>query len=222
MNSNSSEFKILLERATHDAQDYVTYSPSQIEKGEHLLNDPKIGERAWSIPESTGKFLYSLILKTGSTSGLELGTSVGYSTLWITAGLTENDPHAQLITIEKNNVKSKIAQENLLSKFEKNITFHTGRIIDILPELNQSFDIIFMDADRGNYQEYWKYIFPLLNKKSIVVIDNASRVQKSVQEFQEMLKNDTTLITYLHDLDNGLFLVTLKDSEHSLSDIMQQ
>jgi predicted O-methyltransferase YrrM len=220
MNSNSSEFKILLERATHDAQDYVTYSPSQIEKGEHLLNDPKIGERAWSIPKTTGEFLFNLIQKTGSTSGLELGTSVGYSTLWFTAGLTENDPHAQLITIEKNNVKSKIAQENLLSKFEKNITFHTGRIIDILPELNQTFDIIFMDADRGNYQEYWKHVKKLMNEKSIVIIDNALRIQKSVQEFQQELNSDTTLVTHLHNLDNGLFIVTLQNCKYAVSDII--
>lgn len=214
MNINSSEFQNLLKIATKHAESYVYYSESQITKGEHLLNNPKIGERAWSIPQTTGEFLYKLITQNNLQNGLELGTSVGYSTLWIASALTENNSETTLITIEKNETKSHIAQSYLFPTFAKNITFHTGRILDFLPNIQNSFDFIFMDADRGNYQEYWKYIFPLLNKKSIVVIDNASRVQKSVQEFQEVLMNDSRIKTYLHNLDNGLLIITLADSNY--------
>lgn len=215
MNAKSSEFQNLLKIATKHAESYVYYSESQIAKGEHLLNDPKIGERAWSIPQTTGEFLYKLITQNNLQNGLELGTSVGYSTLWIASALTENNPEATLVTIEKNETKSNIAQSYLFPIFVKNITFYTGRILEFLPNINNSFDFIFMDADRGNYQEYWKYIFPLLNKKSIVVIDNASRVQKSVQEFQEILTSDSRIKTHLYDLDNGLLIITLTESNYS-------
>lgn len=215
MQHQSSEFEKFLAIATEHAESYVHYSESQVEKGEHLLNNPKIGERAWSIPQTTGEFLYKLITQNGLQNGLELGTSIGYSTLWVISALTENNPDAKLVTIEKNEAKSQIAQSYLLPTFTKNITFHTGRILDFLPNIHNSFDFVFMDADRGNYQEYWKYIFPLLNKKSIVIIDNASRVQKSVQEFQETLTNDPRIKTHLHGLDNGLLIITLAESNYS-------
>lgn len=211
MNTNSLQFKELLIIANQHAHEYVRYSDDQIKKGEHLLDDPHKGERAWSIPETTGKFLYNCIIENNFQNGLELGTSVGYSTLWITAALTENNSDATLITIEKNKEKSTIAQSYLSPAFPSKITFHTGRILEFLPTMYQSLDFVFMDADRGNYFEYWKYLFPLLHKKSMVVIDNASRVQKSVQEFQEFLKSDPRISVSLNPLDNGLLIITLVD-----------
>ncbi len=209
MNNQSPKFLSLLTIAQHHANNYVRYSPDQIHKGEDMLNDPKKGERAWSIPPTTGEFLYNLIVKNNLQNGLELGTSIGYSTLWIASALTQNNPDAQLITIEKNQEKSSIAQSYLLPTFVNTIQFHVGKILDILPTIHHPLDFIFMDADRGNYQAYWEYIFPLLHTKSIVVIDNANRIQKSVQEFQDFLQQDNRITTILNPLDNGLLIITL-------------
>src|SRR5690606_18392461 len=116
---------------------------------------------------------------------------------------------APLITIEKNGTKSNIAKSYLCPTFAKNIIFHTGRIGEILPTINHPLDFVFMDADRGNYRTYWEYIFPLLHKKSMVIIDNANRVQKSVQEFQYFLQQDDRISVTLNPMDNGLFIITL-------------
>lgn len=89
----------------------------KIARGDHLKDDPSIGEHAWSIPETTGKLLYSLITSHDLKTGLELGTSVGYSTLWIAAGLAHNSTSAHLITIERNGEKSEIARTTLSPVF---------------------------------------------------------------------------------------------------------
>ena len=84
------------------------------------------------------------------------------------------------------------------------------------------FDFIFMDADRGNYQEYWNYLKYFLHKKSIVVIDNALRNQKSVTDFQDFIRTDTTLMSYLYPLDNGLFMIARTDNEYDLKELLKE
>jgi predicted O-methyltransferase YrrM len=223
MNTKNQIFLNLLEKVTHHAKNYVMYSPSQIARGDHLKNDLTTGERAWSIPETTGRFLYSLIINLGSRTVLELGTSIGYSTLWIAAALGEKTEHAHMITLEKNPEKSEIAHNTLASSFPF-IRFHSGLIGNYLPMIpdNATFDFIFMDADRGNYQEYWNYLKHFLHKKSIVVIDNALRNQKSVTDFQDFIRTDITLISYLHPLDNGLFMIARADSEYDLKELLKK
>jgi predicted O-methyltransferase YrrM len=221
MKISTSTFNNLLQQASVHAQTYIMYSPTQIERGDHLKNDITTGERAWSIPETTGRFLYSLITNLEFRTVLELGTSIGYSTLWIAAGLDEQKENAQMITIEKNPNKSEIAQ-NTLGKHFPFIHFHSGIIGNYLPMISDStkFDLIFMDADRGNYQEYWNYLKHFLHQKSIVVIDNALRNQKSVIDFQDFIRADTTLISYLHHLDNGLFIIARADSGYDLYELI--
>lgn len=223
VNIESTEFKKILAQVTYSAEHYVMYSPSQIERGDHLKNDSSLGERSWSIPKTTGEFLYSLIISLGCSSALELGTSIGYSTLWIAAGLDEQTEYADMVTLEKNPEKSCIA-ENTLGKHFPFIHFHSGIIGNYLPIIasGTTFDLIFMDADRGNYQEYWHYLKHFLHEKSIVVIDNALRNQQSVIDFQDFIRADSTLTSYLHPLDNGLFIITRADSGYDLKELLKK
>ena len=215
MNKTDPEFIKILETITKNANNYVLYSPTQVARGEHLIGDPTSGERSWSIPKTTGEFLYTLITKLGLCTGLELGTSIGYSTFWIAAALHENSPNYTLTTVERNPEKSMIAKETLLPYFPQ-IYFHSGIINHFLPTLpdTTTFDFIFMDADRGNYMFYWESIKTYMHAKSIVVTDNALREQKSVQDFQNHIMSDSAFVTYLHPLDNGLFIIVRSDGDY--------
>lgn len=223
MNTGHHLFLNLLDQVTNHAKNYVIYSPSQIARGDHLKNYTTVGERAWSIPKTTGEFLYSLIFKLGFRTALELGTSIGYSTLWIAAALDEQGEHAHMITLEKNPEKSDIAR-NILGLYFPFVQFHSGLISNYLPMIPEgtTFDFIFMDADRGNYQKYWNYLKHFLHKKSIVVIDNALRNQKSVTDFQNFIRTNTTLMSYLYPLDNGLFIIARADSEYDLKELLKE
>ena len=223
MKRDTDQFNILHTEILEHVRNYVMYSPSQIARGDHLKNDTTVGERAWSIPKTTGTFLYSLIVNLKCSSALELGTSIGYSTLWIAAALDEQAENAKMITLEKNPEKSEIAQNTLGEHFPF-IHFHSGIISNYLPMIpdNTTFDFIFMDADRGNYQEYWNYLKHFLHQKSIVVIDNALRNQQSVTDFQDFIRADSTLTSYLHTLDNGLFIIARTDSGYDLKGLLEE
>lgn len=216
------KFSTWLDKFTEAADSYLAYSPTQITRGDHLKNDPTLGEHSWRIPETTGMFLHQIIRRLGLKIGLELGTSTGYSTFWISHALYQNDVNFKLMTIERVERKHLIVVELFKDiPFGKNIAFMKSEIAPTLEKVSGPFDFIFMDADRGNYVEYWNYIKKFLNKKSIVIIDNALRVQKSVTDFQDFLKSDPSLSTYLHPLDNGLFIVTSSDSNYlDLQDII--
>lgn len=217
MKIDTEKFNNVLSNITTAAKNYIYYSPSQIARGDHLKNDPMLGEHAWNIPETTGRFLYNLITKLTSVTGLELGTSTGYSTFWIASALEENSPESNLITIEQNKRKSDLAIRLLNPIFGNNITFQNNSIKHVLSTIptTTKFDFIFMDADRGNYKDYWNYLQNFLHETSIVVIDNALREQKSVREFQDYLINNPALSTHLYELDNGLFIVTKSDGVYS-------
>jgi predicted O-methyltransferase YrrM len=210
------KFLRYLDTITATADSYVSYSPTQIARGDHLKDDPTLGERSWRIPETTGKFLYSIIRDLGMKTGLELGTSTGYSTFWISSALYENSPNFKLVTIEQGVKKYQTATELFQTfPYSNNVSFINSEIIDVLQENTEQFDIIFMDADRGNYELYWPYIKKCMHKKSIVIIDNAFIEKQSMQLFLDQLTNDASLSTMLHSLDNGLFLVSLSDGDYS-------
>jgi predicted O-methyltransferase YrrM len=157
---------------------------------------------------------------------LELGTSLGYSTLWIAQALSENDADFKLITIERNTPKFNVMQKLFSTvPYVKNISFFNSEIIDVLHTIkDQSFDFIFMDADRGNYELYWPFIKNFLHKESFIVIDNAFMEKKSMHAFMEKLSADTSILTHLHPIDHGLLLVTLTEGtynpENIISDIL--
>jgi len=218
----NSEFLDHLNHFQKTADEYVSYSESQIARGDHLKNDPTLGERSWRIPETTGQFLYNLIKKINAKNTLELGTSLGYSTLWVAQALSENDADFKLITIERNTPKFNVVQKLFSTvPYAKNISFRNSEIIDVLHEIKgQAFDFIFMDADRGNYELYWPFIKNFLHEKSLVVVDNAFMEKRSMYAFMEKLSVDTSIVTHLHPMDHGLLLVTLADSKYNPENII--
>lgn len=212
-----------------EACSFVRYSDNQKSRGIPLLDIKHTqGERAWNISQKTGIFLYHFITHIGAVRALELGTSLGYSTLWITAGLHENNADEyHCDTCEKNPQKIALAQHYLEPLFGSHISFHNGTITSILNNLidayTQPYDIIFFDADRGNYKIYWQAIQTLLHTRSIIIVDNALRIQKSVQEFQDFIKTLPGWVTYLHPYESGLFIVTRQDGPYNdLGNIISQ
>lgn len=101
---------------------------------------------------------------------LEIGTYTGYATLCLAEGLTEKgtvhtiDCNEELIDIQKKYFKK--------AGFEKKIIQHTGDALAIIPKLKQSYDLVFIDADKTNYSNYFDLIINKLNIDGIVLSDN--------------------------------------------------
>ena len=117
-----------------------------------------------------GRFL-SFISKIKSPEKiLEIGTYTGYSTICLAEGLSKN---GKIDTIDKNEELIKIQNKYFEeSGFRNKIIQHTGYAIDILKNLNEKYDIIFIDADKENYINYFNQASNKLCKNGIIISDN--------------------------------------------------
>ena len=101
---------------------------------------------------------------------LEIGTFTGYATLCLAEGL---ETSGKIYTIDKNEELIKIQNKYFLkSKYHKNIIQYTGDALEIIPKINSKFDLIFLDADKENYNKYLEIITPKLKNKGILISDN--------------------------------------------------
>ncbi len=196
----------LLKKIESDAKSLVWWKDEQRARGEDVTNDPKKGERPWIIPETTGKFLHDLILKNNFHSVLELGTSIGYSTLWIADALSQTNGHVHTIEHSQNKIpvaKNYFEESGLSSR----ITLHEGNILNIIQQFSddQKFDFVFMDADRGHYHEYFPIIKKHLKEDALIVADNASNMSSRMQPFFDLL-NQEGIPFEIKDIDNGLLI----------------
>ena len=133
-----------------------------------------------------GRFL-SFISKIKSPEKiLEIGTYTGYSTICLAEGLSKN---GKIDTIDKNEELIKIQNKYFKkSGFRNKIIQHTGNALYILKNLNEKYDIIFIDADKENYINYFNQVSNKLSKNGIIISDNvlwSGKVLDSKQKDEE-------------------------------------
>ena len=140
-----------------------------------------------------GRFL-SFISKIKSPNKiLEIGTYTGYSTICLAEGLSIN---GKIDTIDKNEELVKIQNKYFKeSGYRKNIIQHTGDAIHILNNLNDSYDIIFIDADKENYINYFNLVSNKLNKNGIIISDNVLWSGK-VLDIEQKDEETSTLVEF--------------------------
>lgn len=206
----NSEEKTILDKVSERSADLVWWKPEQKERGEDVVNDPKKGERPWIIPKATGQFLYDQVISNSSQSVLELGTSIGYSSIWIAYALRTTGGH--LNTIEHSYNKIPVARANFLEAgITEYITLHEGAIAEVLKQIPEDlmFDGVFMDADRGHYHKYFPIIEKHLLPGAWVIADNAGNMRERMKPFLELLSAHEWEYQVL-DLDNGLLVARKK------------
>ena len=117
-----------------------------------------------------GRMLKMFVQMIRPQQVLEIGTYSGYSALCMAEGLPEN---ATLHTIEINDEQEDFTRpwlEN--SPYADKIKFYIGDAMKLIPQLNQQFDLVFMDADKRKYIDYYELVLPLLNKGGYIIADN--------------------------------------------------
>ena len=146
---------------------------------------------------------------------LEIGTFTGYATLCLAEGL---ETSGKIYTIDKNEELVKIQNKYFSkSKYHKNIIQYTGDALEIIPKINSKFDLIFLDADKENYNKYLEIIIPKLNKKGILVSDNVlwhgkvlsdrkkqDKVTKRIDAFNKDLVKNKNFQTFMLPIRDGL------------------
>jgi len=164
-----------------------------------------------------GALLKTLVHLSGACRILEIGLFTGYSALSMAEALPEN---GALISCEINPEHAKIAQSFLdRSPHGKKIAIRLGPALETLKTLpaDQAFDMVFLDADKENYSNYYDAVFPLLRKGGLVVADNvlwSGKVIKPQKEtdqalaaFNDMVRADSRAENVLLTVRDGVMLI---------------
>jgi predicted O-methyltransferase YrrM len=125
---------------------------------------------------------------------LEIGTYTGYSALCLAEGLTEN---GKLITIDINEELEDITREYIQkAKMENVIDYVIGNAMEIIPTLSEEFDIVFIDADKSNYCNYYKLVFDKVKKGGYIIADNVLWSGKVLEEYNSLDADTKVIVDY--------------------------
>ena len=157
----------------------------------------------FNIPADTGKFLYNLVLISKAKSILEVGTSNGYSTIWVAQAASQNK--GKVTTIEISEEKVKLAKENFKrAKLDKVITQIKGDALAEIPKLKQKFDFIFIDAVKKDYIKYLTLAEKNLKKGTIIAADNAIIFKEKMSHYLNYLQNNKNYSSVLVPIGTGV------------------
>ncbi|MDR2009115.1 MAG: class I SAM-dependent methyltransferase [Bacteroidales bacterium] len=165
-----------------------------------------------------GNLLGFIIKITGASNILEIGTYAGYSAICMAMALPEN---GTIITIEKNDEIEWLSHKYFnLSGLGNKIKSVTGDALNIIPNLNEEFDIVFIDGDKREYSEYYSIVFPKVKKGGIILADNVlwnnkifsdpvsnDYMTKGIIEFNEKIRTDPRVEKIILPVRDGLMAI---------------
>lgn len=158
-----------------------------------------------NITRDTGEFLSVLIKATSARRILEVGTSNGYSTIWLASALPEN---GKVYTIEANFEKIEEASLNFNKTHTSSKVIQlAGDVVEVLPDVPESMDFIFLDADRKTYVSIAEDIFNLLKTGGLLVCDNAISHADELAGFRTWISSQQHLSSSLVPVGKGELLV---------------
>jgi len=152
---------------------------------------------------------------------LEIGTYLGYSALCFAEGLADG---GKVITLDIQEDTNRVAREFVAkTAYAGQIEFHLGSAVDVIPALPGSFDLVFIDADKPNYSNYYNLVFDRLRPGGFIVADNVLWSGKvlddekdadtqALHEFNEMVTADERVANVLLPIRDGLMIVRKKKS----------
>jgi len=152
---------------------------------------------------------------------LEIGTYTGYSALCLAEGMQKD---GQLITIDKNEELENFAKKYFnKSNFKNQIQQVIGNALDVIPTLTQKFDLVFIDADKSNYINYFNLIIDKMNSGGVILSDNVLWSGKIIEdlkpndvdtktliEYNKLLNTDPRVETILLPIRDGLTVTRVK------------
>jgi predicted O-methyltransferase YrrM len=162
--------------------------------------------RMLNITPDTGAFLAVLVKATGARRILEIGTSNGYSTLWLADAAADAD--GAVTTIELAHAKIDMARANFArAGLDTRITLLEGDAGAMLANLfDASFDLLFLDSQRSSYLDWWPDIRRVLRPGGLLVVDNATSHADEMAEFTAAVRLDPAFTTSLVPVGKGEFL----------------
>jgi len=151
---------------------------------------------------------------------LEIGTYTGYATLCMAEGLTES---GLIHTIDINSELEEMVRSHFdKSAYSEKIRYHIGNALQVIPELDEVLDLVFIDADKKNNGNYYNLVFDKVRPGGLIIIDNVlwsgkvlhpenqDKDTREINQFNLMINSDPRVEKLILPVRDGLFMVLKK------------
>ena len=168
--------------------------------------------RARAVAPTTGRFLFSLVAPQNACEVLEVGGSRGYSSIWLAAGVRILG--GRVLSLEHDPAKCEAWRRNVADAgLEEWAELVEGDAFETLPEIADIFDVVFIDAEKEDYERLFELARPKLEPGALVVADNVLSHEETLGAYSRSRQADPGLVSVTVPLDRGLELsVVLTES----------
>jgi len=154
----------------------------------HDAAEPEHSERMLNLEPETAEIVSILARSSGAQRALEIGTSNGYSTIWLAASI--GPAGGRVTSIDRSPEKQRMARENLSrAGLAGNVDLRCGDATQIAAALDGPFDFVLFDADRKSAPEQLKILLPKLESKALVLADNALSHPAEIADYIRMVES---------------------------------
>lgn len=191
------------------------------------LENYAIKEHVPIVQKEVASFLKFMVTIQKPKKILELGTAIGYSSILMNIA---SNGKSIITTIEREKDMIDIAKKNIQDYgLENMIKILEGDCLEILPKLEDKYDLIFMDAGKGHYNDFFPYCLNLLEDRGIIIADNVLfrgmvasdelvqrrkiTIVKRMRSYLDMLCNNKELVTSVIPIGDGIAITTRRDTD---------
>jgi caffeoyl-CoA O-methyltransferase len=160
-------------------------------------------QRSRAVARTTGQFLFGLVAPQWDCEALEVGASRGYSSLWLAAGVRYFGGH--LTSLENDPAKVAAWRANIAEAgLEESADLIEGDASETIPGIEDVFDIVFLDAEKDDYERLFQAARQKVEPGALVIADNVLSHAETLGAYVEARQSDPTLESVTVPLDRGL------------------
>ncbi|HEV8686912.1 MAG TPA: class I SAM-dependent methyltransferase [Gaiellaceae bacterium] len=162
-------------------------------------------ERSRQIPRTTGQFLFALVTPMNDCGVLEVGASRGYSTIWLAAGVRYFS--GRVVSLENDPAKIEAWRRNIADAgLEEWADLVEGDAFETFPMIQDVFDVVFLDAEKGDYEVLFGLSRDKVEAGAVIIADNVLSHEDTLGAYSRARQADPTLVSTTVPLDRGLEL----------------
>ena len=162
-------------------------------------------QRARQVSRTTGQFLFALVAPQVDCEVLEIGGSRGYSSIWLAAGVRHLG--GRVLSLEHDPAKCEAWRRNIAEAgLEDWVDLIEGDALEAVPGIADVFDVVFLDAEKEDYEELFQRARKKLEPGALVIADNVLSHEATLGAYSRARQSDTSLESVTVPLDRGLEL----------------